>query len=112
MEIYEAEDIFEHIKEAKDYIANIDKDFFIQFAELMFQELKTKEYEEENLYRSIQDVEGEKEALERRIKKQQNELDKKDKVIEELEKELEHYKNIIAGKTIQKMGLSDLYKED
>ena len=29
--------------------------------------------------------------------------------ISELEKELEHYKNIVAGKSIQEMGVSNLY---
>lgn len=43
MNIEQCKEIYESLKKGKDFIANIDKDFFLNFAELLFNELDKKE---------------------------------------------------------------------
>ncbi len=43
MNIEQYKEIYESFKKSKDFIANIDKDFFLNFEELLFNELKKKD---------------------------------------------------------------------
>lgn len=47
MKIEEAKEMYEALKRGKDYIANIDKDFFFRFAETVFKELEKQQREVE-----------------------------------------------------------------
>lgn len=43
MNINQCKEIYESLKKGKNFIANIDKDFFLNFAETLFNELEKKD---------------------------------------------------------------------
>lgn len=56
MDIKQCKEIYESLKKGKDFIANIDKDFFLNFAELLFNELEKKDTIINNLFDELHDL--------------------------------------------------------
>lgn len=79
MDIEQCKETYEMLKKHKELVANIDKDFFLNFAELLFNELEISKKETQEVLNDYQDLGKEKYKLE-------CELEKKDKVINEMAK--------------------------
>lgn len=84
----EALNAFYELKKYKKLIANIDKDFFLNFAELLFSELDKKEKELEEAKRETQQVLDDYQDLGKEKYKLECELDKKEAVINEMAKDM------------------------
>lgn len=87
MNIEQCKETYEALKKGKDFIANIDKDFFLNFAELLFNELENKQDD-------INILQAQRDSMEYQFKQAKAELEKKDLVINEMASALYDYANL------------------
>ena len=81
MDIEQCKETYEMLKKGKQFIANIDKDFFLKFAEILFNELENKQDD-------INILQAQRDSMEYQFKQAKAELEKKDKVINEMAKHI------------------------
>ena len=72
MDIEQCKETYEMLKKGKQFIANIDKDFFLKFAEILFNELENKQDD-------INILQAQRDSMEYQLNQAKAELGKKDK---------------------------------
>lgn len=79
MDIEKAKEAYETLKRNNQVVANIDKDFFLNFAETVLNEL---EYKQDD----INVLQAQRDSVENQLRQAKVELEKKDKIIDEMAK--------------------------
>ena len=81
MDIEQCKETYEMLKKGKQFIANIDKDFFLKFAEILFNELENKQDD-------INILQAQRDSMEYQFKQAKAELEKKEKQIDLMAEQL------------------------
>lgn len=97
MNIEQCKEIYESLKKGKDFIANIDKDFFLNFAELLFDELENKQDD-------INILQAQRDSMEYQLNQAKAELEKKEAIINEMS----NFINLMGNELVAETGDNNL----